>query len=755
MDGTLHKLDGRERVAKKDNLIDTHNNLFYYLQLNMKLGIIRFLLLIVIMLSYSCNHKGKYTSWEQYKGSDENIQYSSLSQIDTTNVKRLQVAWTYHTRDADSANHSQIQCNPIIIDGVLYGTTPKMKLFAIDAASGKEKWQFNPFDSLAKDKKMFFILNNSRGVMYWSGGEDDKRIFYTAGPYLYSINAATGKEVKSFGENGKIDLHDGLGRDVKDLFVTATSPPIRYKDIMIMGSRVDEGPHSAPGHIRAYDMRTGKQLWIFHTIPQPGEAGFEQWEDPKAWQFIGGANVWGGFSLDKKRGIVYGCTGSATYDWYGGKRIGNNVYADCLLALDAATGKLMWHFQDVHHDVWDRDLPAAPALVTIKKNGHDIDAVALTTKTGFVFLFDRATGKPVYDIVEKPVPAYTDLVGEKLSSTQPYPSLPVPFMRQLVTARDLNSYLPDSSYKDVKKRFASYRNDHMYNSPSLQGTIVFPGLDGGAEWGGPSFDPETGILYINTNEMAWIIQSVALNNKIVGNESFEQAGLRLYRANCMSCHAPDRKGSGNFPSLLNVSKKYSPKAFDTLLQSGRRMMPAFRQINATERRAIASFILNIKDQKAKPFIDTGSTKNDHYKLPYSIVGYNKFLSKEGYPALSPPWGTLNAIDLNSGKYVWKKTLGNDPEFPHGKEPSGTENYGGSVITKGGLLLIAATKDGKFRAFNKKTGILLWEVNLPAPGFATPAIYELNGKQYIVIACGGGKMGTKAGDSYVAFALPAK
>lgn len=709
---------------------------------------------LAVFIITGCDSKPDYKSWTQYKGSDENIHYSALTQVDTTNVKQLQVAWTYHTRDADTVFHSQIQCNPIAIDGVLYGTSPKMKLFAIDAATGKEKWQFNPFDSLAKDKRMFFVLNNCRGVMYWADG-DDKRIYYTAGPYLYSVNAETGSLVKAFGNGGKIDLHDGLGRDVKDLFVTATSPPIAYKDIMIMGSRVDEGAHSAPGHIRAYDTRTGRQLWIFHTLPHPGEPGFEQWKDPNAWKFIGGANAWGGFSLDKKRGIVYGCTGSATYDWYGGKRLGNDIYADCLLALDAATGKLLWHFQDVHHDVWDRDIPSPPALVTVKKDGQSIDAVALTTKTGFVFVFDRATGKPVYNVIEKQVPTHTDLVGEELSPTQPYPVAPAPFMRQLMTDKDVNPYLPDSSLKEVKKRMATLRNDHMYNSPSLQGTLEFPGLDGGAEWGGPTWDPETGLLYINANEMAWQIQSVALDNKAATNENNLQAGERLFKANCMMCHGADRKGSGNFPSLIGIGKKYTPAAFDTLLQSGRRMMPAFRQINTDERKAIASFILDLKKEQPKAFVDKASKTNDPYKMPYSIVGYNKFLSKEGYPALSPPWGTINAINLNTGKYAWKKPLGSDPEFPHGKEQSGTENYGASVVTKGGLLFIGATKDGMFRAFNKRTGALLWEFKLPFAAYATPSIFELNGKEYIVIACGGGKMNTHSGDAYVAFALPGK
>jgi quinoprotein glucose dehydrogenase len=715
-----------------------------------------------------CTSRPDYSIWTQYKGSAESINYSSLSQVDTSNVNQLQIAWTYHTRDADTVFHSQIQCNPIMVDGVLYGTSPKMKLFAIDAQTGAEKWQFNPFDSLAKDKRIFFVLNNCRGVMFWADA-DDKRIYYTAGSYLYSIHAETGQLVTTFGQNGKIDLHDGLGRAVKDLFVTATSPPILYKEVMIMGSRVDEGAHAAPGHIRAYDIRTGKQLWIFHTIPQPGEQGYEQWTDPNAWKFIGGANAWGGLSLDQPRGIVYACTGSATYDWYGGKRLGNDLYADCLLALDARSGKLLWHFQDVHHDVWDRDIPSPPALVRLKKNGQSIDAVAMTTKTGFVFVFDRITGKPVYDIVEKPVPAQTDAVGERLSPTQPYPEQPAPFMRQLMTEKDLNPYLPDSSLKEVKQRMDGLRHDHMYNPPSLQGTLEFPGLDGGAEWGGPTWDPETGLLYINANEMAWQIQLVALDNKIVANETNLQAGVRLFKATCMSCHGADRKGSGNFPSLIQMNRKYSPGAFDTLIQSGRRMMPAFGQLNPAERKAIASFILDLKDSQAKPFKDTGKKgeetgrkgedagrkADDPFAMPYSLVGYNKFLSKEGYPAISPPWGTLSAIDLNTGKYIWSTPLGNDPEFPHGNIPSGTENYGGSVVTKGGLLFIGAAKDGYFRAFNKRTGVLLWEFKLPFAAYATPSLFELAGREYIVIACGGGKMNTRSGDSYLAFALPGK
>ena len=705
------------------------------------------------LLFCSCRSGEKYSRWQHYKGSPESIHYSSLSQIDTGNVKQLQIAWEYHTGDADTVHHSQIQCNPIIVDGVLFGTSPQMKLFALDAATGQEKWVFNPFDSLGTDKQMFFILNNSRGLTYWEDEQnpDDKRIYYTAGSLLYAVNASNGQPVSGFGNNGTLDLHEGLDRDVSDFFITSTSPPIIYKDFLVMGSRVDEGALAAPGHIRGYDVRTGKRRWIFHTIPQPGEEGYHTWDDTAAYRFIGGANAWSGFSLDEKRGIVFASTGSASYDFYGGKRTGNNLFADCLLALDATTGKRLWHFQEIHHDVWDRDLSSPPALVTINKEGKKTDAVAITTKTGFVFLFDRETGKPLYDIVERQVPDSSELKGEKLSHTQPYPVWPKPFMRQLFTEKDINPFLPDSSYQDVKKRLASYKNDHMFNPPSLQGTVVFPGLDGGGEWGGPSFDPQTGILYVNANEMAWALTIVDIKNKRPLKENYEQAGKRLYQSNCMTCHGPERNGSGNFPSLVGAEKKYTTTALHNLLQSGRRMMPAFKQLNENEREAIASFVLSVEHQKARPFED--NKKDDVFKLPYSITGYNKFLSKEGYPAIAPPWGTLNAINLATGEYVWKRTLGHDTAFKNAKEPTGTENYGASVVTAGGLLFIGATKDGKFRAFNKRNGQLLWEVNLPAPAFATPSVYEVNGKQYVVIACGGGKLGTKSGDSYVAFALP--
>lgn len=716
-------------------------------------------LFFVSLIIISCTQTERNISWASYGGNKETNRYSTLSQVDTNNVQQLQVAWEYHTGDADTVHNSQIQCNPLIIDTILYGTTPQMKLFAVHAVTGQPIWTFDPTSvdtgTAAGVNALYFVLNNCRGITYWTDGKEDQRIFYTAGSDLYSINALTGKIVNSFGANGKIDLHKGLDRDATDLFVTATSPGIIFKDLIIMGSRVDEGPKAAPGHIRAYDVRSGQQRWIFHTIPHPGEPGFESWEDSIAYKKIGGANNWSGMSLDEKRGIVFVPTGSASWDFYGGKRLGNNLYADCLLALDAATGKRIWHFQHIHHDVWDRDMPTPPALVTVIHDGKKIDAVAQTTKTGFVFLFERETGKTLFPIEEKPVPTDTELINEKLSPTQPIPVLPKPYVRQSFPESELNDIVSDSEYNDLKSRWASYRKDHMYAPPSKQGTIIFPGYDGGAEWGGPAFDPNTGLLYVNANEMPWVLTMVDLKDKPQQKETWLTAGQRLYQKHCMSCHGPDRKGAGNFPAVVDMEKKYSAQQLQELLNAGRRMMPAFQHLSSQERDALSAFILNNRDSQGREYVDTTTKVDEYSKMPYTTTGYNKFLSKNGYPAIRPPWGTLNAINLNTGELEWKIPLGEYPEFKAKGIITGTENYGGPVVTAGGILFIAATRDGKFRAFNKRTGKLLWETNLPAPGYATPSLYSVNGRQYIVIACGGGKLGTKSGDSYVAFALPEK
>ena len=705
-----------------------------------------------LLLFNACKPKPhNYEDWRVYGGSKENIRYSALHQIDTNNVSELIPVWEFHT--LDTGFMTQLQFNPIVVGNSLFAISPKLKLFSIDAVTGKQQWVFDPYQVNNKEAMGmgYFAMNVCRGITYYADDES-KRLFYAAGSSLFCINALTGKPITSFGREGRIDLHNDLGRDVKDLYIAMTSPGIIYKDMIIIGTRVAEEAAAAPGYIRAYDVHTGKLRWIFHTIPQPGEPGFESWDDQEAWKHVGGANAWAGFSMDEEKGIVYAPVGSASYDFYGGKRTGNNLYANSVLALDAATGKRIWHYQTVHHDIWDRDLPTAPALVTITKDGKKIEAIAQPTKSGFIFLLDRVTGKPIYPIQEKPVPAVSELIGEKLSTTQPWPTVIAPFARQSMTEKDLNHLVPDSSFQIIKKRLSQLSTGFMFNPSTKKGTVIFPGFDGGAEWGGPAFDPTTEMLYVNANEMPWILTMVENNNKVAVHENNLEAGKRIYTTNCMACHGPERKGGGNYPTLIGVEKKYTPKTFINLIASGRRMMPAFKQLKSEEVDAIASYVLDLKDQQKKEYQGPKKAADPYWEMPYSSTGYNKFLTKEGYPAVMPPWGTLNAIDLKSGKIIWKDTLGDYPELLAKGIHSGTENYGGPVVTAGGLVFIAATKDSKMRAFNKRTGKLLWETTLPAPGFATPTVYSIGGKQYVVIACGGGKLGTKPGDAYIAFAL---
>jgi quinoprotein glucose dehydrogenase len=719
----------------------------------------RQLLSVAILFSIltSCTKSpDPYTSWPIYGGSKDNIRYSTLSEIDTTNIANLKLAWTYSSGNNDSIHGSQIQCNPIIVDNILYGVNPAMKLFAIEAATGIELWKFdiNTDTDFDGNREAFHIMINSRGIAYWSDGKEDKRIFFTAGSNTYAINALTGKPIKTFGNNGSIDLHDGLDRDgVEDLFVVNTSPGVVYKDLIILGTRVNEELPSAPGHIRAFDVRTGERKWIFHTIPYPGEDGFETWENKEAYKYTGGANVWSGFSLDEKRGIIYCGTGSAAYDFYGGTRKGSNLYANCVLALDAATGKKIWHQQVLHHDLWDKDIPTAPALVTLQKDGKKIDAVAQPTKNGVLFVFDRETGKPIYDIKETPVDTISDLTGEKPWPTQPIPTKPAPYARQTLSIDDINPYISTEEKAEIKSKMEGYRFGNPYLTPGKKPSIILPGYDGGAEWGGPAFDPNSGIMYINSNEMAWIME---IKDHIISappQENLIKAGERLYNWNCISCHGTDRKGTGNNPTLIDIKSKYDFDNFVNLINYGRRMMPGFKRLSDEDKKAIAAFVLEINDQKSVTYkskpIDTILQK----LMPYKMKGYTKFLTKEGYPAINPPWGTLNAINLNTGEYVWKIPFGEHEALKaKGIPTTGTENYGGPVVTAGGLLFIAATKDGMFRAYHKATGKLLWEYKLPAPGFATPSIYEHKGKQYVVIACGGGKLGTKSSDKYLAFSL---
>jgi len=709
---------------------------------------------LIVLFFYGCK-SNQHNTWNNYLGDKSVSHYSSLHQIDTNNVRQLKVAWIYHSGDANSLTHSQIECNPIIVEGVLYGTSPALKLFALDAATGKPKWVFDPFADTAKSRVQ---IHASRGVTYWSDG-NDKRIFYTAGSFLYAINAITGKLISSFGNDGRVDLHDGLDRDVTDLYVVSTSPGIIYKDLLILGTRVAEGGDAAPGHIRAYDVHTGKRKWIFHTIPHPGEFGYDTWENKDAWKFVGGANCWAGMSLDEKRGVVYIATGSPTFDFYGGLRKGKNLFANCVVALNAATGKYIWHFQTIHHDLWDKDLPAPPNLVTITRNGKKIDAVAQITKTGYVFVLDRDNGKPLFPVHEIPVPDSSTLVGEEPWPTQPVPELPKAYALQTFSEADINTLVPKPSQDEVRKKVSPLQTGNIFLLPSEKGIVTLPGYGGGAEWGGAAYDPATGYLYINSNQILCELKMIKLNKEEKKpEETIFEHGKTVYINNCMACHGADREGGSSYPSLQNINKKYTAMQVAEIISNGRRMMPSFKQISDNDKKALLTFLLDLKKEGQSQFTASDNkeviSKTDKSPfIPYTTSGYLRIQTPEGYPANKPPWGTLTAINLNTGQTMWQNPLGEYTELTRKGIPiTGTANYGGAVVTSGGLLFIAATLDGELRAFNKRTGKLLWQTSLPAAGFATPATYEINGKQYLVIACGGGMLNTPSGDSYVAFAL---
>ncbi len=665
--------------------------------------------------------------WPVYGGALEGGHYSPLAQINKSNVKQLQVAWTFDTEETGG-----LQTSPIVVNGFLYGISPTQKIFALNASTGALKWKFD---------SGVVGTQPDRGMAYWSSPDGkEKRILVGVMNFLYALDAKTGQPVATFGEHGRIDLRENLGRDPATASIVLTSPAVIYKDLLIVGGREPETLPAPPGDIRAYDARTGKLRWSFHTIPHPGEFGYETW--PKdAWKTSGAANNWAGMALDSKTGILYVPTGSAAFDFYGADRIGDDLFANCLIALNAETGERIWHFQGVRHDIWDRDFPAPPVLVTVKRDGKDVAAVAQTTKQGFVYLFNRANGEPLFPIEYRKYPPSTTL-GEVAASEQPLPTKPAPFARQLLTEDMLTNRTPEM-HQWALDQFRNFRSEGQFVPFSVgKDTVIFPGFDGGAEWGGPAFDPESGILYVNANDLPW-------TGALAENTADDSSGAGIYQSQCSICHGDNRAGSPPaFPSLIGVGSRLTSAAIADRIQKGGGRMPAFPSLSPAQIGALIGYLTQSDKEMPSP-----TEPAPHMK--YRFTGYKRFYDPEGYPAVVPPWGTLNAINLNTGEYAWKIPLGEYPELAaKGVKNTGTENYGGPIVTAGGLLFIGATNfDKKFRAFDKSTGELLWETTLPFSGNATPITYEVNGRQYVVIAAGGGKdPKSKSGGVYVAFAL---
>jgi quinoprotein glucose dehydrogenase len=745
------------------------------------------ILFLCLRLGVPCVAGQDHTTWRDYAGGPDNSKYVALEQITKSNVAQLRVAWSYPTRDANSYSF-----NPIIAGNVMYVLARGSSLVALNATTGKEIWVHENLPGISY-----------RGVNYWeSKDRRDHRLIFQINHYLEELDAETGKSILTFGNMGLVDLRVGLGRDPETIArIKNDTPGKTFGNLIVLGSSTGEDYMSPPGDLRAYDVITGKIVWTFHTVPHPGEPGYDTW--PKdAWKYAGGANTWGEITLDEKSGIAYFPTGSSTFDLYGGDRIGRNLFADCLLAIDARTGKLIWYFQDVHHDLWDYDLTAAPQLITIHHDGKVIDAVAQAGKNGFLYVFNRSTGEPIWPIVERPVPA-SQVPGEKAWPTQPFPTAPPPFARQSFTVNDLDPYLMTDQERALWKTKIAAMNYHgIYTPPSMtQDTISMPGAYGGANWGDTASNPPKGLVYVLFDDLPSIFPK--LNDKPYQRGGGGVNGPAIYHSNCQVCHGADRKGSGTAPSLLGIGTQFDLDSFKRLVASGRGDMPAFSYLSSTQLDRLFAFLANATEggngsvyaphgpqqELGGPVVGSGGApgglKQDYGRAqlaaqyPGNFAGppypagahapprlYSDYGVSDAY-IISPPWSSMAAYDLNQGTILWKVPLGEDPDA--GKEEAKDTgvirgaNHRGIIVTSTGLLFVNCA-DGKLRAFDADNSKVLWTYQLPAGTEGIPAMYEADGRQYLVVgatatqASGRGAFaqpaaGELANRAYIAFALP--
>jgi quinoprotein glucose dehydrogenase len=704
----------------------------------------------LVLVLAGCNEKqrpltGKYSNWGSYAGSADAAQYSTLDQINRSNVAKLEPAWSFSTGDNNAYFFA-----PLVVDGVAYVLAKNNSIVAIDATSGSEVWTYELPAGTSK-------LTN-RGINYWeSKDRSDRRLFFSSDHHLRSLNAQTGKIISTFGDGGSVNLKEGLGRDPsKFSLVQSHSPGRVFEDILILGSATNEGYGSAPGDVRAFDVRTGKLIWSFHTIPHPGEFGYETWP-ADAWKTVGGANVWSEFTLDVERAIVFLPVASAKYNFFGADRAGTNLFSNSLVALNARTGERLWHFQFVHHDIWDYDPATAPKLLTVDHKGERVDIVAQASKQGFLYVFNRVTGEPLWPIEERPVPQGLEMPRETLWPTQPFPTVPPPFTRQSFTVDDLNPYIPPEEHAQFRDMVQAARNEGLFTPPGRGDTIQMPGNNGGSNWGGGAVDPDKGLLFIASKDHPAILKlEPDRAQQIPPPEEPALRGQYLYDVHCHTCHTvAAQENTMAVSSLEGVTNKLTDQQILNVIQQGQGPMPGFPSIPESDLKLLLEFL-------KKPTPIQRSLLNDNEQLGASarfVSGFGLVRASNGLSPIGPPWSSLTAYDLNQGTIKWQIPLGEVPELA----AKGIKNTGsvyqkvGPVVTAGGLIF-TGTRDKKVRAFDVDTGEIVWEREVSTALQGIPAIYAVDGRQYILF-CAAGQAGlTSATEEtirgeYIAFALP--